>query len=204
MHIHFHCNKNEVGDFFGHESILTMCTQGTSSKNLLLFPEIMLWNEDVPLISCNFSVEVAPCRHMGLDFTSAWTAIVSLWDLLYVDWHKMSLNLRDASVPDVLYTFLVTTITCLTSEKQPWLDGEFSVMFHASTKWQNGGHFVQQPMMQNFTQQFTVTLKIRKKKRLWQFKEIQMKQDQSLLKKKKIHCVIWNALFFTNVIDHWL
>lgn len=32
-----------------------------------------------------------------------------------------------------------------------------------------------------------------------------MKHDQSLLKKeKKIHCVIWNALFFTNVIDHWL
>lgn len=37
-------------------------------------------------------------------------------------------------------------------------------------------------------------------------KSNQMKHDQSLLKKekKKIHCVIWNALFFTNVIDHWL
>lgn len=40
----------------------------------------------------------------------------------------------------------------------------FSAMFHASTKMTNGGHLVQQPMMQKFTQQFTVTLKIRKKK----------------------------------------
>lgn len=25
----------------------------------------MLWNEDVPLETCNLYVELAPCRHMG-------------------------------------------------------------------------------------------------------------------------------------------
>lgn len=79
-------------------------------------------------------------------------------------------------------------------------------MFHASTKMTNGGHFVQQPTMQKFTQQFTVTSKKKKKEeeKIVIIKSSQMKQDQSLLKKKTKHCDIWNALFFTNVIDHWL
>ena len=61
----FPLQQNEVGDFFGHESILSIWKQGTSPKYLLLFPEIMLWNEDVPLKTCKLCVEVAPCRPMG-------------------------------------------------------------------------------------------------------------------------------------------
>ena len=51
-----------------------------------------------------------------------------------------------------------------------------------------------------FTQQLTVTLEISKKI----YHDNLKQQNQSLRKKKKIHCDIWNALFFTNVIDHWL
>lgn len=40
------------------------------------------------------------------------------------------------------------------------------------------------------------------KNRLWQLKAIKWNMISPCL--RKIHCVIWNALFFTNVIDHWL
>lgn len=41
-----------------------------------------------------------------------------------------------------------------------------------------------------------------KKNRSWQLKAIKWNMISPCL--RKIHCVIWNALFFTNVIDHWL
>lgn len=88
--------------------------QGTSSKNLLLFPEIMLWNEDVPLKTCNLCVEVAPCRHMrqvtgrpprkGGNNTTAKQPLFPSETSCRLTGITL-LNLWDASVPDVLYTF---------------------------------------------------------------------------------------------------
>lgn len=156
-------------------------------------------------------VEVAPCRHMGQvsgSFGVGWwggnhtsAKQPSFPSEISIMLTKMILNLWDASVPDVLYTFLVTTITCLTSEQQPWLDGGIFSNVPCQHKMTYGGYFVKQPMMQKSTQQFTVTLKMRKN-RLWQLKAIKWNKISPCL--RKIHCDIWNALFFTNVIDHWL
>lgn len=54
---------------------------------------------------------------------------------------------------------------------------------------------------QNDVWKFTDTLKMCEENKTRFMKDKQ--KTQSLLK-KKIHCDIWNALFFTNVIDHWL
>lgn len=98
-------------------------------------------------------MEVAPCTHRegacGHPHTSR-TAVVSFWDQKYGDWQKW-----DASVPDVLYTFLVTTITCFTSERQPWLDGGILSRVPCQHKMTRGGDAKD-------LQQFTVTLNMRK------------------------------------------
>lgn len=58
-----------------------------------------------------------------------------------------------ASVPDVLYTFLVANITCLTSEQQPSLDGGIL----SDVPYQHA-------MQMNVHQRITVTQNERRKK----------------------------------------
>lgn len=83
-----------------------------------------------------------------------------------------------ASVPDVLYTFLVTNITCLTSEQQPSLDGEIfnDVPYqHVMTP--------PPPTMQMNVQQRLQSRKMRGRKTQ---KLNAMKCDQFLLKKNPL------------------
>lgn len=161
-----------VCDLFGND----YPNQGTSPKITRKTRELKRRSNALerrcPLKTCNLCVDVAPCRHVGQDTggfprkggygwrgggvgggnnTSAKNnhrfplRLVECWLTL------MLLNLWDTSVPDVLYTFLVTNITCLTSEQQPSLDGGISAMFHASTQQQqqqHGGRLVRRPVMQ--------------------------------------------------------
>lgn len=64
------------GDFFGHESMTYLVTtrnRGTSSRNLLLFPETMLWNEDVPQRPFLYSVPTWERRPVGRTGRCAWS-----------------------------------------------------------------------------------------------------------------------------------
>lgn len=168
MLIYFHCNRMWGGgagcDLFGND----YPNQGTSPKITrkdkgIKKEGLMLWNEDVPwkpAISVWTWHPADTWDKTPADFPGGWVGgnntsaknnhhfplrLVECWLTL------MLLNLWDTSVPDVLYTFLVTNITCLTSEQQPSLDGGISAMFHASTQQQqqqHGGRLVRRPVMQ--------------------------------------------------------
>lgn len=60
----FPLQQNDVSDFFGHKSILTIWKQETSSKKPPTFSRRNALELRCPLKTCNLCVEVAPCRHM--------------------------------------------------------------------------------------------------------------------------------------------
>lgn len=141
-----------MGDFFGHESILTIWNKGTSSKNLLLFPEIMLWNEDVPLnlwsMCRSDSLHTHGTSHWwisqeGGNRTLAKQPSFPSETRCLLTGINVTKPMRLISTRCIIYIFLVTTITCLTSEQQPWLDGGIFSNVPCQHKVTCGGHFVQ-------------------------------------------------------------
>lgn len=116
---------------------------------------------------------------------------------------EMLLNLWDASVPDVLYTFfgnhyylLNKWATTLTG----WRDFQQCSMPAQNDKWRS--HCSATNDAKIYTTVYSHFKNEEKKNRLWQLKAIKWNRISPCL--RKTHCDIWNALFFTNVIDHWL
>ena len=114
----------------------------------------------------------------------------------------MSLNLWDTSVPDVLYTFFGNHYNLLNkwaTTLTGWRDFQQCSMPAQNDIWRSLCSATNDAKI--YTTVYS-HFKMRKKNRLWQLKAIKWNEISPCL--RKIHCDIWNALVFTNVIDHWL